>query len=140
MRLKNKNLKKHLIFLKYCAIISLLCRKHAGVMELADVLDSKSSGSDTVRVRPPPPAPNSKNPNLIKWWWGSDLSLLTVQKTEGFFSPLFFSILLYGNKRIGKVAVFDFSFVDRVNTFYFKEINRLHKWWVSWQSTSTWKL
>ena len=30
---------------------------HAGVMELADVLDSKSSGSDTVRVRPPPPAP-----------------------------------------------------------------------------------
>ena len=30
---------------------------NAGVMELADVLDSKSSGSDTVRVRPPPPAP-----------------------------------------------------------------------------------
>ena len=30
----------------------------AGVMELADVPDSKSGGSDTVRVRPPPPAPN----------------------------------------------------------------------------------
>ena len=30
---------------------------YAGVMELADVLDSKSSGSNTVRVRPPPPAP-----------------------------------------------------------------------------------
>ena len=30
---------------------------HAGMMELADVLDSKSSGSDTVRVRPPLPAP-----------------------------------------------------------------------------------
>ncbi len=29
----------------------------AGMMELADVLDSKSSGSDTVRVRPPLPAP-----------------------------------------------------------------------------------
>ena len=28
------------------------------MMELADVLDSKSSGSDTVRVRPPLPAPN----------------------------------------------------------------------------------
>ena len=29
------------------------------MMELADVLDSKSSGSDTVRVRPPLPAPNA---------------------------------------------------------------------------------
>ena len=33
------------------------------MMELADVLDSKSSGSDTVRVRPPLPAPE-KNPHL----------------------------------------------------------------------------
>ncbi len=33
--------------------------EYAGVMELADVLDSKSSGSDTVRVRPPPPAPKT---------------------------------------------------------------------------------
>ena len=29
----------------------------AGVMELADVTDSKSVGSDTVWVRVPPPAP-----------------------------------------------------------------------------------
>ncbi len=34
---------------------------YAGVMELADVPDSKSGGSDTVRVRPPPPAPNHPN-------------------------------------------------------------------------------
>ena len=34
-------------------------------MELADVTDSKSVGSDTVRVQVPPPAPNRKNPNQI---------------------------------------------------------------------------
>lgn len=34
-------------------------RQFAGVMELADVLDSKSSGSDTVPVRPRSPAPLS---------------------------------------------------------------------------------
>ena len=30
---------------------------NAGVLELADEVDSKSIGGDTVRVRPPPPAP-----------------------------------------------------------------------------------
>ncbi len=30
------------------------------MMELADVPDSKSGGSDTVRVRPPLPAPTQK--------------------------------------------------------------------------------
>ena len=34
---------------------------YAGVMELADVTDSKSVGSNTVRVRPPPPAPKSED-------------------------------------------------------------------------------
>ena len=43
----------------------------AGVMELADVLDSKSSGSDTVPVRPRSPAPRKK-------------SLLSVDKGDFF--------------------------------------------------------
>ena len=34
-------------------------------MELADVTDSKSVGSNTVWVQLPPPAPNSRNPNLV---------------------------------------------------------------------------
>ena len=34
-------------------------RLDAGVMELVDVTDSKSVGSDTVWVRVPPPAPQN---------------------------------------------------------------------------------
>ena len=43
------------------AIISFAVKKaatYAGVMELADVVDSKSTGSDTVPVRVRPPAPS----------------------------------------------------------------------------------
>ena len=46
---------KHLIFFFCLCIISR--QYFAGVMELADVTDSKSVGGNTVRVRPPPPAP-----------------------------------------------------------------------------------
>ena len=38
---------------------SILNRLHAGVVELADALDSKSCVREDVRVRPPPPAPKN---------------------------------------------------------------------------------
>ena len=66
--------KKALQIIAVCDIISRYLRcgadmlhKYgiAGMMELADVPDSKSGGSDTVRVRPPLPAPNRYNPNRI---------------------------------------------------------------------------
>ena len=39
--------------------------KHAGVLELADEVDSKSIDGDIVRVQVPPPAPKQYNPNQI---------------------------------------------------------------------------
>ncbi len=41
----------------------------AGVMELADVLDSKSSGSDTVPVRPRSPAPKKSERKHVQTFY-----------------------------------------------------------------------
>ena len=60
---------------------------HAGVMELADVTDSKSVDGDIVWVRVPPPAP--KIPNILRRGifgifrcrgWGKEVSLQTASK------------------------------------------------------------
>ena len=55
--------KFHLHNAEGCAIILPF---HAGMMELADVLDSKSSGGDTVRVRPPLPAPRRRGLRIVR--------------------------------------------------------------------------
>ena len=64
-----------LIFLNESVIIDKHFKTLAGVMELADVLDSKSSGSDTVPVRPRSPAPAKET-----------LILLAFCGCQGFFS------------------------------------------------------
>ena len=55
-------------------------------MELADVLDSKSSGRDTVPVRPRSPAPNQDNPNPFPIGDGFGLFVYFDRYEETYFS------------------------------------------------------
>ena len=50
--------RKHKFLLNFGCSSDIMNNVNAGVMELVDVTDSKSVGSDTVWVRVPPPAPN----------------------------------------------------------------------------------
>ena len=45
------------LYLNFQPVSDIISKVNAGVMELVDVTDSKSVGSDTVWVRVPPPAP-----------------------------------------------------------------------------------
>ena len=61
----------------------------AGVMELADVTDSKSVGSNTVWVRVPPPAPNTEAPVgcLCVWLNRTGLEAGETKRSCGAFCP-----------------------------------------------------
>ena len=61
----------------------------AGVMELADVTDSKSVGSNTVWVRVPPPAPNTEAPVgcLCVWLSRTGLEAGGTKRSCGAFYP-----------------------------------------------------
>ena len=52
--------RKHKFLLNFGCSSDIMNNVNAGVMELVDVTDSKSVGSDTVWVRVPPPAPSSE--------------------------------------------------------------------------------
>ena len=56
------------IYLIFCKKNCIIIQNHifAGVMELADVPDSKSGGSDTVPVRPRSPAPQNSRMYVIR--------------------------------------------------------------------------
>ena len=63
-----------MIFEKFCGIIS----QYAGVAESADATDSKSVGSDIVRVQVPPPAPKKTAQPLAVVLF----SLIPIVKTQ----------------------------------------------------------
>ena len=73
----------HLTAVCFCDI--LIKYENAGVVELADALDSKSCGSDTVSVRPRSPAP---------YWALSHISPISIRYRVFYIYELHYSNLL----------------------------------------------
>ena len=67
----------------------------AGVMELADVTDSKSVGSDTVWVRVPPPAPEILNAEAF-----GIFSFFTIHSSPNSHSDIFGKEKVISNSKI----------------------------------------
>lgn len=58
-------------------------RFYAGVLELADEVDSKSIGSNTVRVQVPPPAPRRDKLCLSRFFYVKK-SIITLRHSSSF--------------------------------------------------------
>ena len=58
-------------------------RCYAGVLELADEVDSKSIGSNTVRVQVPPPAPRRSKFRLLRFFHVKK-SIITLRHSSSF--------------------------------------------------------
>ena len=65
---------------------------NAGVVELADALDSKSCGSDTVWVRFPPPAPKILTHWSKYFFFRREINILKKTPSGVFFYFSFFSL------------------------------------------------
>ena len=101
-------------------------RNFAGVVELADAPDSKSGGSDTMRVRPPPPAP--KKPSHMTWLFS------IISNYSGKIFALKFTVQKEHTMQIRKATLCDIDEIQRVYA-YAREYMRTHGNPTQWGNT-----